>query len=238
MLVAGAVAVLPQIAQAQDVTPQPPVDPAQSGGTGGQPNDSGLHPPIGDGQMPGGFPGFGRMDKPGFGGNDEYDKYLAEALGISVEELQAARQKADEAMLDQSIADGEITEEQAAFIKARQALKPYLDRDVLMAEALGISSDELKSSLQAGKSIPALIEEQGLSEETFQQSVQNAHKAAVQQAVDDGVITQEIADQILSQEAEHGIFGRGMPGPGRHGCPREGMGMPNSNSQPTQEAGQ
>jgi len=52
----------------------------------------------------------------------DYDALLADALGISTDELNAARQKAQEAALDQAVADGRLTQEQADLMKARQAL--------------------------------------------------------------------------------------------------------------------
>lgn len=237
-VIASAVAIVPQIAQAQDVTPQPPNSGVVPENPYSQPNNSGFLPPFDRNQLPRGNPGFEWMRKPGFGGSTEYDTYLAEALGITVEELQAAHRKADLAMLEQSIADGKITEEQAEMIKANQALRSYLERDVLISQALGITTDELRSSFEAGKSLETLVAEQGMDAEGFQQAVQKAYQTAVQNAVEDGVITQEIADQILSEEAGRGAFGGIFHGPGRHGGPANGMGMTNPNSLPTEEAGQ
>ena len=69
-----------------------------------------------------------------------------------------------------------------------------------------------------------LLDEQGLTSEEFQQALQAAYEAALQKAVADGVITQEQADQLLSQQ--DGCFRMpGLPGmDGRkHGGP-EGFG--------------
>lgn len=51
-----------------------------------------------------------------------FDTFLAEALGISTDELAKARLDAQAARLDQAVADGDITEEQALLIKARFSL--------------------------------------------------------------------------------------------------------------------
>jgi len=57
---------------------------------------------------------------------------LADALGISVTDLQAAQSAAATARLDQAIADGDITQEQADLVKARQALQKYfLEKDFI-----------------------------------------------------------------------------------------------------------
>ncbi len=62
--------------------------------------------------------GIGRMHLEGI----DFDALLAEALGVSVDDLQAARLEARNAEIDQAVADGNMTQEQADLIKARQAL--------------------------------------------------------------------------------------------------------------------
>ena len=52
----------------------------------------------------------------------DYQSYLAEALGITVEELQAARSEAFIANINQAVADGSITQERADLILGRYAL--------------------------------------------------------------------------------------------------------------------
>ena len=59
-------------------------------------------------------------------GTDEHDVYLAEALGITVEELQAARDAAVQAGIAQAVTDGKITQEQADLMVAGLALKGYV----------------------------------------------------------------------------------------------------------------
>jgi len=215
-LISGAVALAPQVVQAQDETPQPPAS--------GMPE-------------PGGPRGFGRMGKPGFGDSGKYDTYLAEALGITVEELQAAREKAEQAMLEQAIADGDLTAEQAEQIKARRALQAYLDRETLTAKALGITVEELQAAREEGKSMETLISELGLDADTVREAMRTAYKEAIQQAVEDGVITQEQADQFLSGDPGMGGLGGEKPGFGRRGGGPGGHGMPNPEAQPTQEGG-
>lgn len=52
----------------------------------------------------------------------DYDALLAKALGITTEELSTARQSAITANIDQAVEDGNLTQEQADVMKARNAL--------------------------------------------------------------------------------------------------------------------
>lgn len=55
-----------------------------------------------------------------------FDQLLADALGITTDELSAARASARDAALADAIATGEITQEQVDLIEARSALREYL----------------------------------------------------------------------------------------------------------------
>ena len=90
---------------------------------------------------------------------------------------------------------------------AGQALREYMEQDTVLADLLGISAEELAAAKDDG-SVRDLIEASGLTQEEIQAAMQEAYEAAVAQAVADGVITQEQADQL--QE---------MPGRGGHGGP-------------------
>ena len=52
----------------------------------------------------------------------DFNTFLADALGITTDQLQAGRVKAEDARLAQAVADGEITQEQADLMKGQQAL--------------------------------------------------------------------------------------------------------------------
>jgi len=190
-------------------------------------------PPAGQPFAPARFGGRGGF---GFGEGPQGDQFFADALGITIEELQAAREKAAEAALEQAVTNGDITIEQASLIKARQALMKYLNMDEMLAQVLGVSTDELKAMRQAGQSLQTLIEEKGLTVAEVEQALQSAYQQAVQTAVGDGIITQEQADQILSIDFEMRLPGlRGGHGPGQHGGqPPENCCPCNSNSEATQ----
>lgn len=131
----------------------------------------------------------------GPGGYGANDTYLAEALGITTAELQAAQQEAYEAAIDQALAEGLITQAQADALKERSAgrlgrgLRRFgmlgsdtIDMEALLAKALGISATEL----EAAKT--------------------EARDAAVAAAVEAGNISQEQADQIKARQALQDYF--------------------------------
>ena len=67
-----------------------------------------------------------------------------------------------------------------------------------IAELLGISVEELEGALADGETIRTLIEESGLDMAEVQTALQAARAEMLQQAVADGSITQEQADQMLN----------------------------------------
>lgn len=91
----------------------------------------------------------------------EYQNYLAEALGITVEELQAAQLKAQDAMLAQAVEDGTLTQEQADLMQARRAfMQFYADQ----TEQQSVE-DALNAAVEAGaitqEQADLLLEQQG-----------------------------------------------------------------------------
>ncbi len=205
------------------------------------------------------------------------DTYLAEALGITTAELQTAQQEANDAAIDQALAEGLITQAQADALKQRsggfwgRGLGHFgmlgsstIDMEALLAEALGISVDELQAAkteahdaalaaaveagnitqeqadqMKAHQALQNYFQEQGL-----QDKVRSLYEDAVNAAVKAGVITQEQADQILSNQ-RFGFGMRGLGGPdfgmrgfggrshGRGGLGGQWFGAPSSGSSST-----
>ena len=89
------------------------------------------------------------------------------------------------------------------------------------AETLGLTPEELFAELRAGKSMDELAEEQGVELDALHETV-NADRAevrreAIEQAVEDGSLTQEQADWML-EGLEQGLFPGGQSfGRGRGG---------------------
>ena len=72
-----------------------------------------------------------------------------------------------------------------------------------MAEALGLTPEGLFAELHAGKSLTEIAEAQGVDLEALQEQLQDAKQAArveaIQQAVEDGTLSQEQADRMLDR---------------------------------------
>lgn len=62
------------------------------------------------------------------------------------------------------------------------------------ADALGLTSQELQEQLDAGQTMWEVAQAQGLSDEQITELMEQAHDAALEQLVADGVLTQEQAD--------------------------------------------
>lgn len=146
-----------------------------------------------------GLRGFGFHGPRGFfgssGGVIDRDALLADALGITVDELQAAREEAADAALDLAVEEGLITEERAELVRARRALKVYIDHDALLAKALGVSVEDVQAAREE-RSLRNLFFESDLTPAELRDALEAGYQDAVEQAVADGVITQEQADQL------------------------------------------
>ena len=170
------------------------------------------------------------------------DEDLAAALGITVDELTAAREEAKAAVLEQAVADGLITQAQADAVANGERVFPLgiLGRDFLsengidyqtfLADALGISVEELQAArtqaftdnINQAVANGTITQERAdlilgrfllAQDSAFQSSMQTAFEAAVNQAVESGVITQAQADQILANSS--GVWLDGIGGHGR-----------------------
>ncbi|MGB2911336.1 MAG: hypothetical protein WBB55_12210, partial [Anaerolineales bacterium] len=182
------------------------------------------------------WPGLGRG--PGFRDNETHKAAIADFLGMSVEELegalaagetirtlveesgldmtdfQTALQAARAEMLQQAVAEGSITQEQAdrkldrqskqnGFGRGGQGRFGLKDKDgkawqTTIAEVLGIPVEELEEHLAGGETIRTLVEELGLDITDVQSALQAARAEMLQQAVANGSITQEQADRMLN----------------------------------------
>ncbi len=248
---------------AQSQTPPPPIPGGPFPGEGRP--IRGAFP----GKMPrpdGAFPG---MDIEGSPLYEYMTSALAEAFGLSPEELQAlhdegttlmeyateqgmseaefqaAMEDARSTALQQAVADGVITQEQADWMNSQaprtmgrvpggafpggafpgmdiegSPLYEYMTN--ALAEAFGLSPEELQALHDEGTPLMEYAAEQGMTVAEFQAAMENAHSAALQQAVADGVITQEQADRMNNpaprpvQHAPGGNYDNNVPH-GGHG---------------------
>ena len=199
----------------------------------------------------------------GRGPNEGYNREdLANALGITVDELNTAYQNAKTAALKDAVAQGLITQAQADQLTTNGIAFPLGDRwdgwltqngidfNSYLADSLGISVDELTAAHQTAydANIDQAVSDGNLTQEqadlmkgqyalkndsAFQASMKSAYTDAVNQAVTSGVITQAQADLILSNSAN--MFMPGMGGLGGHGGPHgHGGDWMNGDTPPTQ----
>lgn len=216
--------------------------------------------------------GFGHRGGPGgpggrgghgdFGLRGDQEQYLADALGITVEELETAHTTVRDVLIDQAVADGTITQEQADQIKAGERVRvPGLrmkgnadgdvDRDVLLADALGISVDELDAAKESAREaaiadalangditqeqVDAMAAKETLRtylQDTYGVERPNATMAElIQEAVDAGAITQAQADLLDTLGERMGPGGRGHGGRDGHGRDFSHDGTQRDNSQ-------
>lgn len=174
---------------------------------------------------------------------------LADALGITLEDLQAAQLEARNAMIDQAVVDGYLTQAQADQLKANTFgfgrgghFGGLYDEDQYLADALGITVAALQTAeleahaaqLAAAVAAGFLTQEQAdlmqarkaaetyLDRDGLQAQMQAAYEAALAAAVADGAITQAQADALLAH-VEAQPWGFGMGGFGGRGGHRGGM---------------
>ena len=107
------------------------------------------------------------------------------------------------------------------------------------ADALDMTTDELITALQSGKTLEQIAEEAGVDYADVQVAMQAARETEmrdrIQQGVDDGTITQEKADWLL-EGLEKGFIGGG-DGFGFGGMHGHGFGL-GPQAQPTQQSSQ
>jgi hypothetical protein len=166
-----------------------------------------------------------------------FQEKVAANLGITVAELEAAQKAARDEMIDEALAAGRITTEQAEKLKSRElgALRQGRIERVkgaavnvfeTAAQILGLSGEELRAGLQEGNSLNELAAEQGVSNLEAQMVAQIT--ADIQAKAASGEITQEQADRLLEHVPEmvSRLIDRegGKPGEGLRG--RFGPGGP------------
>ena len=120
--------------------------------------------------------------------------------------------------------------------------QPELDA---AAKALNMTSADLSTALQSGKTLEQLAQAANVDVQTVKDAIQAAHvaemRSSIQQAVTDGTITQANADWLLEGLDKGyigvpGAFGLGFGHGGPHGTGGPGFG-PGKNNQtpPTQQ---
>ena len=75
----------------------------------------------------------------------------------------------------------------------------YTKAQEAVAKALGMTVDQLNAEYRAGKTLAQIAQAKNVSLEKLHDAMEDVHKAALQQAVKDGKLTQAQADAILAR---------------------------------------
>jgi hypothetical protein len=152
---------------------------------------------------------------------------IADALGITVDQYDAAVDSARADVLEQAVEEGILTQEQAERIgdRVQEGFGPFFgggrlfgggpslrgrmgpmggvrELHVVAADELGMTQEELRDELLAGKSIAELAEEKNVDLQTITDAFLAVVNENLVEAVEDGYITQEQADQMLEHMEE------------------------------------
>ena len=164
---------------------------------------------------------------------------VAAKLGIRQDALTQAFKDSGIELIDEGVASGRIPADRAEKMKERVAAgnfmpghrgghghhtKAAIPVHEAIAQALGMTTEELRIALASGKTPVQLAEEKGISQAQLSALVLSSVRAQLDQAVTDGKLTQEQAERAY-QEIESRIndlltkvhpMGRGRgPGSGR-----------------------
>ncbi|MBN1659676.1 MAG: hypothetical protein JXA93_14820 [Anaerolineae bacterium] len=162
-----------------------------------------------------------------------FKEALAAVLGISVDDYDAAVDKAQDQVVADALAEGWLTEEQAQSLQERMDRAQDsgmgfmgrgfdgmgrgfdgMDRGAkggssrllsAAAEALGMTTDDLCTEMEAGKSIADLAAEKGVDTQVIIDAYLDKVKADLDAAVAEGSITQNQADYQLQQAEERAV---------------------------------
>jgi hypothetical protein len=157
------------------------------------------------------------------GSPEAFVESLAEHLGVSTDELEDAARAAALDQVDAALADGRITEEQAEALKERieEGDAPLFGPPLFggpalhhgggalvhgfdaVAEYLGLDEDALRERLEEGQSLAEVARAEGKSVDGLKDALIDEAEERLDQAVDDGDLTRERADEILERLREH-----------------------------------
>jgi polyhydroxyalkanoate synthesis regulator phasin len=162
---------------------------------------------------------------------------VADKLGVGEDELKTAIDEAGTETLDEAVAEGRLTEQQAERLQERgfpfgggRMAHRHAHAMDAAAEALGMPQDELMEQLRDGNSLAEVAEAKGMSVEDFKAAFLDQVKVQLDELVAEDDLTQEQADDIfqkINENIDDIVSGEGCPrgfGGMRHGP--GGMGGP------------
>ena len=161
---------------------------------------------------------------------------LLEDAGLTAEEFRALMATAREESVAEAIDSGLITQEEADAFAERQengrgqrGNRNNGQNSEAVAEILGLTAEELEAAREDGITLDELIEDAGLTEDEFREAIgaarEEARETRVAEALENGDITEEEAEAILSGEGRgQGGRGQGEAGQGGRGQREAGQG--------------
>jgi polyhydroxyalkanoate synthesis regulator phasin len=136
---------------------------------------------------------------------------LADKLGVTEDELKTAIDEARSETIDEAVAEGRLTEEQAE--RLREGSFPFrgpplhgprhLHLMEAAAEVLGMPQDELMEQLRDGNSLAEVAEAKDMSVEDFKAALLDEIQARLGELVAEGDLTQEQADRMFENIQEN-----------------------------------
>jgi hypothetical protein len=170
-----------------------------------------------------------------------YIEGVAKHLGVSTDELKDAMKAAAVDEVDAALAEGRISEDEAEALKERIESgeappffgpflgprfdhfpgRPHLDgmpfffeeKLSTAADYLGLTADELEAKLNEGSSLADVAEAEGKSVDGLKQALVDDATERIDQAVEDGKLTEDDASRLLNGLAaridafvEHAFF--------------------------------
>jgi polyhydroxyalkanoate synthesis regulator phasin len=176
---------------------------------------------------------------------------LAEKLGMTPDELETTIKETQDEAIDDAVADGRLTEEQGTALKERVdsgsgifrmmperhafGMHAFRQLDInlaTIASELGMTTDELRDELAAGSTLSEVISAHGSTVEVIVTALVAEAESELDEAVANGNLTQEQADEMLANLPERltQMIESGLPG----GCERRF----NGDSDTTDDAGE
>lgn len=145
---------------------------------------------------------------------EAFQQRFAQNLGITTQKLQDTRKQTAIQLIDERLAAGTITAEQAqrardrvnagqgacAWIGQRAAAKATVGRAELraVAQKLGITERELVREVRGGKSLAQVAQAHDVSRDQLKATMRDTFKTELGRAVAAGKLTQDRADKALA----------------------------------------
>lgn len=148
-----------------------------------------------------------------------YWQTLAQKLGTTVEKLQQAIKDARKEAATEGVKQGLLTQRQADRITGATAPATIANAGLeAAAKTLGMTTDALTTALRSGKTLLDLAREKNVDVTKLRTAIADAEKAAIDQLVKDGKLTQAQADKLKANLKPENIdllrnrWGIGVPG--------------------------